>query len=112
MEAYKDMFTNLANFNFGFTFGSAVGGSIDPVDGRATDLTGLEDVLQKLVELTKPIMTTGVNGLKPVAHLQGQEAVNGLYLNITDKILSRGTHISMAEIFDGTGEREFHLDDQ
>lgn len=50
--------------------------------------------------------------MKPVAHLQGQEAVNGLYFHITDKMLSRGTHISMPEIFDGTGKREFHLDDQ
>lgn len=111
-NAYKEIFTDLADFNFGFTFGSLVGGSIGPVDGRAANISALYGVMRKLVQLTKPIMTTGVNGMKPVARFKGQEAVNGTYLNLGNNNLTRGTHVSMAEKFNGTGVREFHLDDQ
>ena len=111
-NAYKEIFTDLAEFNFGFTFGSAVGGVKGPVDGRAANISALKGVMRKLIQLTKPIMTTGVNGIKPVARYKGQEAVNGTYLNVRNNNLTRGTHVSMAEQFDGTGVREFHLDDQ
>ena len=111
-ECLQRDFYGFGRVNFGFTFGAAVGGSIDPVDGRAANIPALEGVMRELVQLTKPIMTTGVNGMKPVARFKGQEAVNGTYLNVVNKNLTRGTHVSMAEDYDGSGVREFHLDDQ
>lgn len=111
-NTYKGIFTDLAEFNFGYTFDSAVGGSKEPLDGRAANDFARRKLLKKLVKLTKPIMTSGVNGMRPVMYLKGQEAVNGLYLGVNDNNFTRGTHVSMEDKYDGTGTREFHKDEQ
>ena len=110
--AYAKIFSDLDDFNFGFTFGSAVGGSVSATDGRAKNKSAQAKLLSQLVDLTKPIMTTGVNGGKPVEYKKGQEAVTGLYLNVIDNKLTRGTHVAQPQNYRGVAKREFHLDDQ
>lgn len=110
--AYKKIFSDLGEFNFGFTFGSAVGGSMNAINGRAVDKTAQEKVLKQLVDVTKPIMTTGVHGTSPVDYKKGQEAVNGIYLNVTNNKITRGTHLTKGDNNDGKARREFELDEQ
>lgn len=110
-NAYKKIFSTLNEFNFGSTFGTAVGGSISAIDGRAIDKSKQNSVASKLVEITAPIMTKGDEKHGPVDYKNGQEAVTGVYLNTLNNKVTRGSHLYKGDN-DGKGIRQYEKDYQ
>lgn len=109
--ALNEMFTDLDDFELGHTFESAVGGGISLLNGRARNMEAQEKILSQLVRMTQPIMTTGLHGSSPVEYLKGQEASTGIYLNLLNNRITRGSSIEKGG-YNGTVRRNYVNDIQ
>ena len=74
----------------------------------------IEERIEQLVNITKPIMTTGINGYnndQPVDYTRGQEASNGIYID-KNGIISRGKALEFGTRYTNLVETYFKLDDK